>query len=414
MAIVKITPLNTNGISPKNILTDLFAPLTGTSKSLIYPMDLATNPSFSHAIQFTVFDYTTDITEDFEITPTEVTNIVNEFKSIRSDVETNGVGAALSNLKPSEAVQKVSKFFRGASYQTKASKALSLISLYMPDNLTTSYDSNYTTLSMTETFGAAGYISNALADKNFMSKVAGGDVANILNTPEGKFLSAAAFGAVAGALKGNADQAKGLASQAAGIVPNPQMQLLYQGIGLREFQLDFIFTPISSQEAKMVENIVNAFTYFSVPDTATDTGQYLIPPQIFRIKFAFTGAQGVLGAVQNVFTNTLSNILGSGAAAALRGNNEDLINSSVGEFGNAKVFKVGDCVLKNVAVDYTPNGWATYGDGYPIQTRLTLQFQEMDIVTKKRIKKWTGFSAGDDVNSPVGSNGVFPVPPTQG
>ena len=405
MAIIKITPLNSNGISPKNILTDLFEPLAGTTKTLIYPMDLATNPSFSHAVQFTVFDYTTELTNELEKLPTTISNITTEAANLAEGVQKNGfietAKAAVNNLNPSESVQAVSKFLRGATYQTKANKPLGLISLYMPDNLTTSYDSNYTTVSMTETFGAGGYIANALADKNFTNKVASGDVANILNTPEGKYASSAALGAVVGGLKGVAKDATNLISQAAGIVPNPQMQLIYQGIGLREFQLDFIFTPISAQEAKMVDNIINAFTYFSVPDVANETGQYLVPPQVFRIKFAFTGNPGVLGAVQNVFTNTLSNILGSGAAAALQGSGEALIESSVGNTGNAKIFKVGDCVLKNVAVDYAPNGWATYGDGHPIQTRLTLQFQEMDIVTKKSIKKWTGFSAGDNVNSSI-------------
>ena len=62
---------------------------------------------------------------------------------------------------------------------------------------------------------------------------------------------------------------------------------------------------------------------------------------------------------------------------------------------NAKIFQVGDCVLKNVNVDYAPNGWAAYNDGYPIQTRLTLQFQEMDIVTKQSMRTWKQF---DDTN----------------
>jgi len=416
MAIVKITPLNVNGISPKNIATDLFAPLTGSNKTLIYPMDLATNPSFSHAIQFTVFDYSTAITDELKNAATHINNGIaaaqklnnaaaqdankaksaTNWKDYQQIIKNGKIGELASNMKPSEIAEVVSKIFRGSTYQTKAGKPQALISLYMPDHLVTSYDSNYTSLSMTETFGPAGYLANAYADKDFMSKLTG-DRANLLSSPESRFAAAQAVGAVVGKLGGNREQAAGIVGQAAGVVANPQMQLLYQGITLREFQLDFIFTPVSSQEAKMVENIVNAFTYFSVPDMYNETGQYLIPPQVFNIKFAFTGNPGVLGAVQNVFTNTLSNILGSGAAAALQGSGEDMINSSVGSTGNAKVFKVGDCVLKNVGVDYTPNGWATYSDGYPIQTRLSLHFQEMDIVTKKRITDWTGYKGNETV-----------------
>ena len=50
---------------------------------------------------------------------------------------------------------------------------------------------------------------------------------------------------------------------------------------------------------------------------------------------------------------------------------------------DAKVFKVNDCVLENVNVDYAPNGWAAYNDGYPVQTRLTLQFKETQMLTKQ-------------------------------
>ena len=38
-------------------------------------------------------------------------------------------------------------------------------------------------------------------------------------------------------------------------------------------------------------------------------------------------------------------------------------------------------------LDYAPNGWAAYNDGFPIQTRLTLQFKEMDIVTKRTLRE---------------------------
>lgn len=411
MAIINISPLNVNGVTPQNLLTDLFAPLSGSSQNLIYPLDLASNPAMSHAIQFTVYDYSTNLVGSSNKAVNAIVNLANKAKSA-AEAAVNNPGATLSgavstaihpiqsfksavtSLKPSEVADVISPLLQGQTYRTIKNGNLATISLYMPDNLTTSYDSNYTTMSMTETFGAGGYLANAYADKELMSKIASGDVANIIETPEGRMAIAKALGMATGAIGGNSGQMTALAAQALKVVPNPQMQLIYQGIGLREFQLDFIFTPISSQEAKMVENIINAFTYFSVPGTYGESGQYLIPPQIFNIKFAFTGQPGILGAVQNVFTNTLSNVLGSDAASELTGGGANAINTSIngsGGAGNAKVFKVGDCVLKSVVVDYAPNGWAAYGDGYPVQTKMTLQFQEMDIVTKNKVKEWTGF-----------------------
>ena len=44
-------------------------------------------------------------------------------------------------------------------------------------------------------------------------------------------------------------------------------------------------------------------------------------------------------------------------------------------------------MLLKYDIDYAPFGWATYTDGMPVQTRLSLQFQETQIVTKQDIEK---------------------------
>ena len=164
------------------------------------------------------------------------------------------------------------------------------------------------------------------------------------------------------------------------------------------FQLEFIFTPVSAQEAKVVENIINSFIYYSVPDFVAQTnGQFLKPPQIFAIKFAFTGQQGIVDTIQNVLTSTLTNIVGSQLSGAITGSNP---NNTITNSAKAKIFEVGDCVLKTVTTDFAPNGWATYGDGYPIQTRMTLQFQEMNIVTKSLLdQQGKGFGMGSSTGS---------------
>ena len=52
---------------------------------------------------------------------------------------------------------------------------------------------------------------------------------------------------------------------------------------------------------------------------------------------------------------------------------------------NTKLFDIGLCVLSNVTVDYAPNGWSTFIDGQPTQTRLTLQFKETSVITKSEV-----------------------------
>jgi hypothetical protein len=53
--------------------------------------------------------------------------------------------------------------------------------------------------------------------------------------------------------------------------------------------------------------------------------------------------------------------------------------------------RYGDCVLKDIDVNYAPNGFATHNDGSPVQIQLTLTFQEIEIITKEKILN--GFSA---------------------
>jgi hypothetical protein len=418
MAIINITPLSFGGVqAPTNLLAELLGgPIN--PQNLLYPIDLATNPTYGHAVQFTIFDYESSLPGVLG----EAAGLFNGVKDIFSSVSSGnytkaftdganflgggflgnqlglfgdnngGGGGGGTGSSPANLLQTATSLTQASTYRLTKGAPLATISLYMPDTVNTTYNSNYTEMSLTSALGAKGLISNAIADKKFMGSVGKGDVAQILQSPQAKALGSYAIGAATGL-------GSGVVGQALGQVVNPQMQLIYQGIGLRDFQLEFIFTPVSSQEAKTVEKIVDAFVYYSVPDYVADTkGQYLKPPQIFNMNFVFTGQPSVLGAITNVLTSTLTNVLGSQLTSALIGGDASTITNAP----KAKTFQVGDCVLKNVNVDYAPNGWAAYNDGYPIQTRLTLQFQEMDIVTKTTMNsQGKGFS-----NFNFGSSGL--------
>ena len=57
-------------------------------------------------------------------------------------------------------------------------------------------------------------------------------------------------------------------------------------------------------------------------------------------------------------------------------------------------------------VDYAPNGWAAYSDGSPVEIRLTLQFKELDIVTKEAIdpRRDATYSGGEAAIAQAVSN----------
>jgi hypothetical protein len=252
----------------------------------------------------------------------------------------------------------------------------------MPDSLTTSYDSDYTAIELTSALGAFGYLANALSDSKVKGGIAeamgGRGISNLMGSEIGKGIMAQIAGGITG---GTA-----IYQQALKQVPNPQLQLLYKGISLRQFQFDFIFTPTSSQEADAVDQIIKTFIHYSLPQTVGPEKMYLKPPQVFKIKFAYTGDQGALSQVTNVLTNTITQALGTQLSGLFGPSAQNKNNIITNATKNAKIFQIKDCVLKNVQLDYAPNGWAAYQDGFPIQTRMSLTFEEMSIQTKDDVK----------------------------
>ena len=350
---LKVIPTNIGGFNLP--LAQLQGPLQSLFQNqnpanLIYPADLGSNPAMGHAVMFEVFDYTSGFIEGAK----KLANLIEAAKI--------GVSA-----------------FTAPTYQKKTKNKLANISLYMPDTLNMTYNSNYTDVSLTDALGKGGLIGSAISDSMKAHSQGGwNSVQSILANEYGTALGAKILGEAIG----NSDVG-GLLQQAAGLYINPQIQLLYQGVGLRTFQLDFIFTPKSAQEAQAAKDICDSFAFYSLPGLAGagggQAGQFLTPPQLFRVSFKFLGKNDVLGSVSSVFSSALSN---SGLGFLNTTNPTSSISNGV----EAKVMTVSDCVLENVVVDYAPNGWAAYNDGYPIQTTLTLQFKELQMPTKNSIK----------------------------
>ena len=127
----------------------------------------------------------------------------------------------------------------------------------------------------------------------------------------------------------------------AGLAINPNLQLLFEGINFREYQMAFTFTPYSQQEADTVNQIIKTFKMYAAPRIVKGAGgMFFIPPAVFQPTFYFNGQV------------------------------------------NDKVNAVTESVITNIDVNYGPNGWATFSDGNPVQTTLTLQFQETKILDR--------------------------------
>ena len=150
--------------------------------------------------------------------------------------------------------------------------------------------------------------------------------------------------AVTSYLKDNAAAKLGL--NYAGYVFNPQEQLLFESIDFRSFGMSFTFTPFSRQEAQDIKGIIQKFRESAAPEIVNaSAGFFFNPPSVFQITFLNRGQE------------------------------------------NPNINKLKRCVLENVDVNYAPNGWASHDDGAPVQTTLTLQFREIELVDKAAIKQ---------------------------
>ena len=219
----------------------------------------------------------------------------------------------------------------GTNNRTKAAKAI--IALYMPETMAFTYNSTYDDTSlMAVGKEISGALSGIKGGKGVIGKIKG--------------MVGAAAGGFNKAITVAGSQTARLALQTLGLAINPQKQLLFQGIGFRDYQLVFTFTPYSKQESKVIADIIKEFKKAAAPTiTESAGGMFFKVPSSFDLKFMFNGKE------------------------------------------NEKISRVAESVLTTVDVNYSPNTFASMDDGAPTQIMLTLNFKEIELIDSKKISK---------------------------
>lgn len=150
--------------------------------------------------------------------------------------------------------------------------------------------------------------------------------------------------------------AKSAAELYTGTKANPFVEVLYRGTTNREFQLDFRFTPRSSDEAYTVREIIRRLKFHQHPEFKykQHDSSYLLHPSIFDLTFM-----------------TVKN--GSGVR-------------------NQWLHRMSSCALTNLAVNYTSEGdYNVHHDDSPVTTVLTLTFMELEQLHKGRFESGDSF-----------------------
>jgi hypothetical protein len=139
-----------------------------------------------------------------------------------------------------------------------------------------------------------------------------------------------------------------------GSVITPRMEMMFEGVGRRQFSYTFMFLPKSVQEAQLVEQIIYQFKFYAMPAYSNEnTRREMDIPGTFDIQYMYR-------ETENSFLN-----------------------------------KISTCFLTSVAVEYGADRFTAYaptssrlGSGPPPQkSKLTLSFTELELLSQDHIDK---------------------------
>ena len=240
----------------------------------------------------------------------------------------------------------------GSQSNRKKKKIKSIINLPIPRNVTDTQGVQYgeSSLNPLEAVGlsaVAGGVDpagsvDALKNAFISLSEGAGEMLQDPNTQGA--IGAAIAGTAIGALGGNvsADQ---LISRATGQILNPNLELLFNGVGIRTFPFSFQFFPRNRSEGQVVMDIIRTLKIEMAPSRTVESetkGVFIKAPSVFHLKYK-------------------------------KGN-------SAHPFLNRFL----PAVLSDMKVNYTAAGsHSTFYDGTPTHIQVDLQFKELNPIFRE-------------------------------
>ena len=225
------------------------------------------------------------------------------------------------------------------------------IALYMPPSVSVTYNVKYGDSEI----GTLAAVGSAAID----AFKAGGGTKTVLTNVVSSLTGATAKEGLKNVANSTIDAiapgAKALSNLASGTVITPRMEMMFEGVGRRNFQYSFSFLPKSAQEARLVEDIIYHFKFYMMPKYSNPTTRREMDiPGTFDIQYMYK-------ASENSFLN-----------------------------------KVSTCFLTNVSVEYGADRFTAYeptrsdlrpGMSPPPQkSKITLDFTELEVLSQDHIE----------------------------
>ena len=170
----------------------------------------------------------------------------------------------------------------------------------------------------------------------------GGDLLAKLGDAGEGFLKSVATAALDIALPGFG----AIVTKDTGKLSNPYTEMVFTGVPMRTFNFPFEFAPKNVEEKDNVQKIINLFKFHMMPEKEGEG--FLRVPSEFQITYMYKDG------------------------------------------ANMYIPKISRCVLKDMSVDYSPEGVFTtfkgdVGGAHPVLTKMELTFNETEIMTKETI-----------------------------
>ena len=161
----------------------------------------------------------------------------------------------------------------------------------------------------------------------------------------------------------------GIENLKAGRAANPMQEAVFEGISFRQFSFDYVFYPKNEAEAETVNHIIYTFRTAMLPDTfgasygddeldtmMSGTENFFNYPNVFKVSFDGPIAKKVDGFLPMVCT---------------------------------------DCTVDH----FNGNKVATFANGQPVSTSMSLKFQEIKLLTQESYNHISPYGRTDKIDS---------------
>lgn len=133
-------------------------------------------------------------------------------------------------------------------------------------------------------------------------------------------------------------------SAQSGLASNPKKEQVFKNVNFRDFMMEYTFAPRSAEESANVLRIIKEFKFHMHPEYKESGSFVFVYPSEFDVFYYHKDKE------------------------------------------NLNIHRHTSCVLKDMSVNYTPNGnFNTFEGGMPTQINIQLTFVEIAFLTKKQI-----------------------------